>query len=129
MVRLCSPCKPLLLGNASCETKKKKKRKMKRRESVGACCTGGLSIIQALLLRNLSLYLWPVYSLADEVCTPTGRLSPAVAAAQTRPGVVASTLLSHVCLHKGAATPPPPPPPSGLALPRLASGTKGPLAG
>lgn len=44
-----------------------------------------------------------VYNLIDEVCTPTGRLSPAVAAAQTYPGVVAFTLLSH----KGAATPPP----------------------
>lgn len=80
------------------------KKKKKRREYVRACCTGGLSTIPALLLRNLSLSLWPdVYTLIDEVCEPSccccsdtsrcGRLHPAVTCLPTQRG--SDLLLLH----------------------------------
>lgn len=79
-------------------------QKKKRREYVRACCTGGLSTIPALLLRNLSLSLWPdVYTLIDEVCEPSccccsdtsrcGRLHPAVTCLPTQRG--SDLLLLH----------------------------------
>ena len=126
VVRLCSPRNPLLLGNASCESRKRKK---KRKESVRACCTGGLSVIPAPLLRNWSLCYERFTAWFSEVCTPTGRMRPAVATALTHAGGRLHPAVT--CLPTQRAGDPillfhhPGRPGSSS----LASGTKGPLAG